>query len=136
VKRTNHKKDSHCYHYSFACNKFKKPEERDCDKPPLPDRKRPCLGTECRARISITDSDFVNRWVLSKVVLEHNHDLVPKTSYKITTHRQIPLRFKKELEFHDDEGMPAHENISMVIKHAGGKYGKNNRPFLRHRNYI
>lgn len=72
---------------------------------------------------SITDSDCNNRWVLSKAFLEHNHNLVPKSSEKISTSREIPLRFKKELEFNDDEGMPPHENIDMVIKHAGG-YGK------------
>lgn len=92
VKRTNHKKEGPCYHYAFACNKWKKPEERDFSQPPLPERKRPLLGTECKAMISISDLNLNNGWVITKVQLEHNHEF-SESSDKITTYRQIPLRF-------------------------------------------
>jgi hypothetical protein len=99
--------------------KRKKPEELDCDKPLLPERKRAVLGTECKVMITISYSDFVNRWIISKVHLEHNHDLTPESSNLISTHRYIPLRFKKELEFNnEDEGLSSKDNIDMVIFHT------------------
>jgi len=91
--------------------------------PPVPERKRPVLGTECKAMLTISDPGFLNRWVITKVNLEHNHVLTPDSSYLSTTYREIPLRFKKELETNDDDAMPAWLNITTVIKHAGG-YGK------------
>jgi hypothetical protein len=45
VKRSNHKTtDGFCKHYSFACNRYKKVEEKDCESPPIPG-KDPCLQT-------------------------------------------------------------------------------------------
>lgn len=85
--------------------KWKKAEERDCCKPPLPERKRPALGTECKAVMKMADWGFVNRWVISKVFLEHNHELAVDTAKLITTYREIPLRFNKELEGHENDGI-------------------------------
>jgi hypothetical protein len=51
--------------------------------------------------------------------LEHNHELVPTLAKKISTNRKIPLQFKKELEFNDDEGIAPHQNTDMVIDHTG-----------------
>jgi hypothetical protein len=31
VKISNNKKNGACYHYAIACNKHKKPLDRDCD---------------------------------------------------------------------------------------------------------
>jgi FAR1 DNA-binding domain len=123
VKRSNHKKDGACYHYALGCNKHKKPVDRDCNLPPLPERNRSVLGTECKAMLTVSDPGLLNHWVVTKVNLEHNHVLTPDISYLITTYREIPIRFKKQLETNDDDGMPALLNITTVIKHAGG-YGK------------
>jgi hypothetical protein len=61
--------------------------------------------------------------------------LTPDTSYLITTYREIPIHFKKELKTIDDDGMPAWLNNTTIIKHVGG-YEK--CPFTRKdaRNHI
>jgi FAR1 DNA-binding domain len=123
VRRTNHNKDGVCYRYTFACNKHKKISENISKISNIPERNRPILATECKAKITIADPSFANIWIISKVNLEHNHELVPNTSHRITTHRDIPLRFQKELETNDVQGIPPSKNIQMVIEHAGG-YGK------------
>jgi zinc finger SWIM domain-containing protein 3 len=135
VKRSNHKKKDACYHYAFSYNKLKKPAERNWDKPHLPDRRHPTLGTNCKTQITISDYDLVNNWVITKVQLEHNHILTPEIADLITTFRVIPSRFKKEPEFNEDEGMRACDNINSVIKHTGGY---SNCTFTRKdaRNYI
>jgi hypothetical protein len=48
--------------------------------------------------ISVTDSNCVNQWIVSKVMLEHNHELVSKTSNKITSHRYIGFKKKNEIQ--------------------------------------
>lgn len=55
------------YHYSFAFNKYKKHDEKDFEKPPLPERCRAVVGTECKARsVTVVDSGVVNRWLFPK----------------------------------------------------------------------
>jgi FAR1 DNA-binding domain len=61
--------------------------------PPVPERKRPVLGTECKAMLTISDPGFLNRWVITKVNLEHNHVLTPGSSYLSTTYRAAPSSF-------------------------------------------
>jgi len=123
VRRSNHKRDGFCYRYTFACNRHKKVEDRCSANPQIPDKNRPVLANECKAMVTVKDPSFVNLWVVTKVKLDHNHELVPDSSYRITAHRHIPLRFQKELESNDDEGIEPDQNIKMVISHAGG-YGK------------
>jgi FAR1 DNA-binding domain len=123
VRRTNHNKDEVCYRYTFACNKHKKINENMSQIPIIPERNRPILATECKARITIADPSFANTWTITKVNLEHNHELVPDSSHRITTHRDIPIHFQKELESNDDQGIPPSKNFTMVIDHTGG-YGK------------
>lgn len=56
VKRSNHKTtDGFCKHYSFACNRYKTVEEKDCESPPIPGRKRPVLANGCKAIMTIAD---------------------------------------------------------------------------------
>lgn len=95
AKRSNHKKDDLCYHYSFACNKHKKIIERDSYVPPLPERNQPVLGTECKAMLTIVDLGFLNRWV-TKFHLEHSHVLTPDSSYLITTYHEIHVQTKRK----------------------------------------
>lgn len=93
-RRPHHKKDGFIYHYVFACTKY---SGRDLFPPPLPERNRPVVGTQCKGMIGITDH-VLNRWTIFQVHLEHNHELTPDFSMLIKTHREIPLRYPKELE--------------------------------------
>lgn len=123
LRRSLHKKDGLIYHYVFACNKYKKVKERDCAMPAVPEKNRPVFAGKCKASIGITDHGFVNRWEISKVHLEHNHELTPDSSFLITIPRDIPLRYQKQLESNEDKGIPASININIVISDAGG-YGE------------
>jgi FAR1 DNA-binding domain len=103
VKRTNHNKDEVCYRYTFACNKHTKISKNISQIPIIPERNRPILATKCKAKITIADPSFANTWTITKVNREHNHELVPDSSHRITTRRDIPIRFQKELESNDDQ---------------------------------
>jgi hypothetical protein len=41
--------------------------------------------------------DFLNKWIITKVILEHNHELVPKLAKKISTNHKIPYGLKRNL---------------------------------------
>jgi FAR1 DNA-binding domain len=123
VRRTNHNKDGVYYRYTFACNKHKKIIENISEISNIPERNHLILATEFKVKITIAYPFFANIWTITKVNLEHNHELIPNTSHRITTHRDIPLRFQKELETNDVQGIPPFKNIQMVIEHVGG-YGK------------
>jgi hypothetical protein len=97
VKRSTHKK-GWCILPWFLCLQQTQEAGRESNVPPLPERNRPVLGTECKAMLTISDPGFLNRRVITKVNLEHNHVLTPDSSYLSTTYRSAPLRFKKELD--------------------------------------
>lgn len=69
------------YRYTFACNRTKKTERRGSEQSVVHDRNRPVLANECKAMIAIKDAALVNRWIVTKVILEHNLSLTPETSF-------------------------------------------------------
>jgi hypothetical protein len=71
--------------------------------------------------MTIADHDFNSRWVVQSVNLKHNHAM--NASFLIPTHRFIPERYKKLIEFNEDLSMEPCKNIASVIEAAGG-YGK------------
>lgn len=84
VKRSQHKKrgTQQTNHYTFACSKCKiVPAEIEG---PIPERKRAAIGTGCSACMKVGDTDLTGTWVVKKILLEHNHDLVPETAFLIS----------------------------------------------------
>jgi len=119
-KRTNHKKDDYIYDYHFACSKYKKPWERSVDGEPESERRRPTVGTHCKAFLKVSDYDQNGKWVVRAVNLEHNHELLPESSFLIPAFRYIPVRYQNMLEYNEDQGISPGDNIEIVLKNAGG----------------
>ena len=136
VRRNLHRKDDEdIYHCLFVCNKFRKTLQTDCDRPPISQRRRPLVGTQCKALMGITDHELKGKWVIYKLELQHNHELIPQYSFNIPAHRVIPIRVQKELEYNEDLGLYPWENIDRAITFSGG-YGKASFTTRDARNHI
>lgn len=120
VKRSIHKKRGTAFvnHVTFACGKCKEPIR--LEDGPVPQRNKGYIGTGCKACVKLGDSDLSGNWVVKKVILGHNHDLVPETAFLIAGFRYIPNQYQRLLEFNEDQGLVVSVNINLVIKTAGG----------------
>ena len=119
-KRSHHKKrgSTEIHHYTFSCSKFKMAVTHIDG--PVPMKRRGNVGTCCKACIKLGDTDLSGTWVVKNVILEHNHELLPETTFLISGYRYIPNRYQKLLEYNEDQGLLVSVNINLVIKTAGG----------------
>ncbi|KAK9150603.1 hypothetical protein Syun_008912 [Stephania yunnanensis] len=46
-----------------------------------------------------------NRWLVSKVVVEHNHELIPDLSFFMRGHRELNARMKRQLQANERAGI-------------------------------
>ncbi|KAJ3685568.1 hypothetical protein LUZ61_014732 [Rhynchospora tenuis] len=94
-------------------------ETRGKTDKPVSER-RAVKKTGCQARILLRFSPAKEVWFIHKVVLDHNHELCPEYSYKLTSHKNLPYYVKKLLEINEHSGLPLIGNINAVMQMGGG----------------
>ncbi|XP_017416532.1 protein FAR1-RELATED SEQUENCE 5-like [Vigna angularis] len=88
---------------------------------------------QCPAGITIARKD--DKWFIRTVVLDHNHDLCPKTSKLIPSNRKLSMQAKRTLEVNDDDGVQINKSFLSIVSDAGRF---ENMDFIKRdvRNYI
>ncbi|XP_042432944.1 protein FAR1-RELATED SEQUENCE 4-like [Zingiber officinale] len=74
---------------------------------------------DCSARINAIKQ--VNGcWVVSKIYINHNHDLNPEMPILMPRHRSLSVNMKRQLEANDIVGLRPCKNIKVFEVQAGG----------------
>ncbi|KAL8555973.1 hypothetical protein ACS0TY_003693 [Phlomoides rotata] len=90
-----------------------------CDKSRVPITQNRSKRIGCPARLNAIRKDD-GFWVISKTVMEHNHDLDPTMSILMPAHRKINVHMKRQLEANDIAGIRPSKNIRLCEVQAGG----------------
>ncbi|KAK9163096.1 hypothetical protein Syun_003998 [Stephania yunnanensis] len=61
-----------------------------------------------------------NRWLVSKVVVEHNHELIPDLSFFMRGHRELNARMKRQLQANERANIRPSKSIGMLRIQEGG----------------
>nr|XP_016451671.1 PREDICTED: protein FAR-RED IMPAIRED RESPONSE 1-like [Nicotiana tabacum] len=76
-------------------------------------------SNNCKARVA-TVLDDSGCWRVSKVVHDHNHDLLPSISRMMAGHRSVCDSLKRDLVAHDRSGIRPSKNIRLAEVQRGG----------------
>lgn len=68
MQKIKSQKSDNIYYCSFACKKYKKSGVRAVVKPPILDRRRVFVGTECKFSTTIGDYDMTEKLVVYTVI--------------------------------------------------------------------
>jgi hypothetical protein len=111
------KKEGGCVNYRIlACSRQGKPRKGRSDGIKAVPK---VIKTECKARIcAMLSADGI--WFLSKVVLEHNHDLSPSKARFFRCHKNIDSSAKKRLVLNDRSGIRTNKNFKSLVVEMGG----------------
>ena len=98
-KRTSHKKGDTVVAVRFQCTKFRAKRETVQDGEPFPERRRPSGNANCKVFLKIRYSELTGSWRVSKLDLDHNHELTPGSSFLIPAYRYITVSFLHLLQY-------------------------------------
>ncbi|KAL8462470.1 hypothetical protein ACS0TY_033483 [Phlomoides rotata] len=90
-----------------------------CDKSRVPITQKSSKRIGCPARLNAIRKDD-GFWVISKTIMEHNHDLDPTMSILMPAHRKIDVHMKRLLEANDIADIRPSKNIRLCEMQAGG----------------
>lgn len=121
-KKTTYKNGSVVVGCRFQCVKFRAKQEKVNEGERFPERRRPSGNSNCKVFMTVKYSELTGSWRVISLQLEHTHELTPGSSFLIPAYRYITKRFKDMLEFNSDQGLPASDNIELVLKMSGGYY--------------
>ncbi|XP_009618387.1 protein FAR-RED IMPAIRED RESPONSE 1-like [Nicotiana tomentosiformis] len=109
VKRNSNKKGGDTARYITYC----------CDRARIRKTKFTTKSNNCKARLTVVLDDS-GCWRVSKVVRDHNHDLLPSISRLMTRHRSVFYSLKRDLVAHDRSGITPSKNIRLAEVQRGG----------------
>jgi hypothetical protein len=102
-------------YFTLACSRARKHESKSKNllKP------NPITRTQCKARVSVAVSlDGTIR--VSRVALEHNHELSPTKSRYFRCNKNLDPDIKRRLEFYDNAGINVSRNFWSMVVEANG----------------
>ncbi|XP_070004952.1 protein FAR1-RELATED SEQUENCE 5-like [Nicotiana sylvestris] len=109
IKRNSNKKRGDTVGYITYC----------CDRTRIRKIKFTTKSNNCKARLAAILDDS-GCWRVSKVVHDHNHDLLPSVSRLMAGHRPICDSLKRDLVAHDRSGIRPSKNIRFAKVQRGG----------------
>uniref|UniRef100_A0A1S4DPB7 Protein FAR1-RELATED SEQUENCE 2-like n=1 Tax=Nicotiana tabacum TaxID=4097 RepID=A0A1S4DPB7_TOBAC len=109
IKRNSNKKGSDTARYITYC----------CDRTWIHKIKFTTKSNNCKARLA-TVLDDSGCWRISKVIHDHNHDLLPSVSRMMAGHRSGCDSLKRDLVAHDRSGIRPSKNIRLAEVQRGG----------------
>ncbi|XP_009769143.2 protein FAR-RED IMPAIRED RESPONSE 1-like [Nicotiana sylvestris] len=90
-----------------------------CDRTRIHKIKFTTKSNNCKARLAAVLDDS-GCWRVSKVVHDHNHDLLPSVSRLMAGHRFVCDSLKRDLLAHDRSGIRPSKNIRLAeVQHGG-----------------
>ncbi|XP_019251240.1 PREDICTED: protein FAR1-RELATED SEQUENCE 5-like [Nicotiana attenuata] len=90
-----------------------------CDRARIRKTKFTTKSNNCKARLAAVLDDS-GCWRVSKVVHDHNHDLLPSISRPMAGHRSVCDSLKTDLVAHDRFGIRPSKNIRLAEVQRGG----------------
>lgn len=116
------RKDGAIIQRSFVCAKEgfrnlneKRTKDREIKRP------RTITRCGCKASLSVKIQESSGKWVVSGLVKEHNHELVPPNEvHRLRSHRQISGPAKTLIDTLQAAGMGPRRIMSALIKEYGG----------------
>nr|XP_016435093.1 PREDICTED: protein FAR1-RELATED SEQUENCE 5-like [Nicotiana tabacum] len=109
VKRNSNKKGGDIASYVTYC----------CDRARIRKINFTTKSNNCKARV-VAVLDDSGCWRDSKVVYDHNHDLLPSISRLMAGHRSVCDSLKRDLVAHNRSGIRPSKNIRLVELQRGG----------------
>ncbi|XP_019236772.1 PREDICTED: protein FAR-RED IMPAIRED RESPONSE 1-like [Nicotiana attenuata] len=109
IKRNSNKKGGDTARYITYC----------CDRTRIRKIKFTTKSNNCKARLAAVLDDS-RCWHVSKVVHDHNHELLPSVSRLMAGHRFVCDSLKRDLVAHDRSGIRPSKNIRLAeVQHGG-----------------
>ncbi|XP_009760738.1 protein FAR-RED IMPAIRED RESPONSE 1-like [Nicotiana sylvestris] len=109
VKRNSNNKGGDTARYITYC----------CDRARIHKTKFTTKSNNCKARLTAVLDGF-GCWHVSKVVHDHNHDLLPSISRLMAGHRSVCDSLKRDLLTHDRSSIRPSKNIRRAEVQCGG----------------
>lgn len=103
-------------HVTYSCQRAGKPKPSTTVNPP---KSRPTSKIECQARINVT-RQVDGKYMVTNVMLDHNHGLDPKNVKYLPCNRSIPMHVKRIAELNAISGIKTHKTITSISIEAGG----------------
>ncbi|KAG6686155.1 hypothetical protein I3842_11G002900 [Carya illinoinensis] len=90
----------------------------------LKERARPEVAeTKCGCKAMMTIKKDEDKWVVSKFVLQHNHELLtPRSISLLRGHRRVTSAQKNLIDTLNESGIPTRKIMSVLSKESGGEY--------------
>ncbi|KAJ6830416.1 protein FAR1-RELATED SEQUENCE 5-like [Iris pallida] len=82
-------------------------------------RPRPQGGIGCKVRLSAR-LNIDGEWEITKLVLDHNHDLCPSKTRFYRCNRKLTPSMKRKLVLHDIVGVRPNKSINTIVVESGG----------------
>ncbi|XP_059460161.1 protein FAR-RED IMPAIRED RESPONSE 1-like [Corylus avellana] len=111
---------------TLACGRQGKPQ-------PKTSQPNPTVKTDCKAKLN---AKFVEgQWYVTSVVIDHNHDLSPKTGRYFKCNRNLNSNVRRKIIINDMSGIKLSQSYNALAVEAGGY---ENLPFIEKdcRNFI
>ncbi|OIT08096.1 protein far1-related sequence 5, partial [Nicotiana attenuata] len=108
IKRNSNKKGGDIARYITYC----------CDRTRIRKIKFTTKSNNCKARLVVVLDDS-GCWRVSKVVHDHNHELLPFVSRLMAGHRSVCDSLKRDLVAHDRSGIRPSKNIRLAEVQRG-----------------
>lgn len=103
-------------HVTYSCQRAGKHKPSTTVNPP---KFRPTSKIECQARINVT-RQVDGKYMVTNVVLGHNHGLDPKNVKYLPCNQSIPMHVKRIAELNAVSGIKTHKTITSISIEAGG----------------
>ncbi|KAG7954184.1 hypothetical protein I3843_11G003000 [Carya illinoinensis] len=79
--------------------------------------------TKCGCKAMMTIKKDGDKWVVSKFVLQHNHELLtPRSISLLRGHRRVTSAQKNLIDTLNESGIPTRKIMSVLSKESGGEY--------------
>ncbi|XP_072951393.1 protein FAR1-RELATED SEQUENCE 6-like [Typha angustifolia] len=113
VRRSNNTIDGFRYRSTFICARGGNPRNKTYKE----NAKKKGSKTGCKAKMSVKDHHFQNRWEVVTLELGHNHPLDPNAVKFMTCFKKFPLSTKDMLQTSDKVDVPPNNSLSVAAAH-------------------
>ena len=80
-------------------------------------RTLPTQTKQCPTRLTVVRNQ--DRWLISSVIHDHNHEVSPTKSRLIRGNRKLSMQVKKTLELNDEAGVRLHQSFRSLVCDTG-----------------
>jgi len=114
IKTSRIDDDNHLCYFKLVCSR----KGKVVSSIPPEMKTLPTQRKQCHACIIVVRKQ--DKWMISSVVHEHNHDVSPSKSRLIRGNRKLNMQAKRTLDINDEADVRIHKSFHSLVCDAGG----------------